>query len=133
MKKILVFLSVICGISFHAMGQSVSFVEDQTVQREISNFRGRNLSQTEIQGYRVQFYYTDDRRQMEQELARIRGSFPQFSPKWKQKTPFYYISGGAFESKLQALQALQNIRRQFPGAIIFEDLISKEELVSSLY
>ncbi len=116
-----------------AVSQSVQFVEDNTVRSEILRYRSKNVSQQEIQGFRIQFYYTDDRRQMEQALGKVQSNFPSYNAKWKQKTPFYYISGGAFDSKLTAMQALQQVRSLFPGAIIIEDMIAKQDLTVPNY
>ena len=88
--------------------------------------------ETKLSGWRIQITNTDDRRKMEKALVDFRRYFPEIKyTKWKQVSPYYKVIIGAYDSKLDVLAFLQEVKKHFPSAIPIIDKIDEEELLKN--
>jgi len=110
---ILVF-GIFCGTV--VSGQSIQINEDFRVAEMLDRHIQANKSQPTIEGWRIQILSTSDRAKAELEKGKFRATFPEFPVDWIHVKPNYKLRAGAFASKLDALEALNKIKKAFPSA-----------------
>ena len=128
--KVLLFLIVFsCGTGV-VKSQHITINEDPAIAELMDKYIQWNKENQKVQGWRIQIINTDDRRKMEKELNRFRTIFPNIEyVKWRQVSPYYKVIIGAYESKLDVLAFLQDVKEHFPSAIAIIEKINKKELL----
>jgi Fe-S cluster biosynthesis and repair protein YggX len=110
--------------------QYINIQEDPSISELMSKYMEWEKEQTRVNGWRIQIINTDDRRKMEKALSDFRFNYPDIKyTTWKQVSPYYKVIVGAFDSKLDALAVLQDIKSDFPSAIPIIDQIEETELL----
>ncbi|MCZ4245176.1 SPOR domain-containing protein [Pedobacter punctiformis] len=79
-------------------------------------------------GYRVQIFYGSDRREVFNEQARFKNSYPKVNTYIVYKEPNYYIRVGDFRTRLEAQRLMNELRPNFPTLFIFREKINAPNL-----
>lgn len=119
-KNILVFV-----LSFfvfeNIVGQTQQVYEAPEVKKVMDHFNSVFKSRTFIEGWRVQIISTTDRSTMERIRSAAEAHFPNLPLKWEHNSPYFKIQLGAFQTKLQATEALYMIKKDYPTAYLVMD------------
>jgi len=120
MKKIqliLFFLIYIFSISW-GNGQEVLFVESAHLQRVMEEYSRRYQQNHEVSGYRIQYLFTTDRREMENIERKFELTYGYIPHEWEHDQPYYRLYAGSFVMRFKAMQLLTQIRKNFPEALL---------------
>ncbi|MBC6109025.1 SPOR domain-containing protein [Pedobacter fastidiosus] len=79
-------------------------------------------------GYRVQIFYGSDRREVFNQQARFKGSYPKLNTYIVYKEPNYYVRVGDFRTRLEAQRLINELRPSFPTLFIFREKINAPTL-----
>ncbi|MCZ4225341.1 SPOR domain-containing protein [Pedobacter rhodius] len=79
-------------------------------------------------GYRVQVFYGSDRREMFNQQARFKSSYPKINTYIVYKEPNYYLRVGDFRTRLEAQRLMSELRANFPTLFIFREKINAPTL-----
>jgi len=79
-------------------------------------------------GYRVQIFYGSDRREVFNQQARFKGSYPKLNTYIVYKEPNYYVRVGDFRTRLEAQRLINELRPTFPTLFIFREKINAPTL-----
>jgi len=111
--------------------QQVVINEEESISDLMEKYTTWEKEETKVNGWRIQIINTDDRRKMEKALSDFRHYFPNVSyTKWKQVSPYYKVIIGAYDSKLDVLAFLQDIKKHFPSAIPVIEKIDEKEVLN---
>ena len=127
-------LTSICIVFFQAMSlaQGVVIKEDYLVKRLMERYVELNRNGKGIVGWRIQLLATSDRRKMEKAKESFQQKYPTIPVTWVHASPYYKLRAGAYESKLDAIRILQNLKPDFPSAYPAKDNnINPVEFLSS--
>ncbi|MEL7121713.1 MAG: SPOR domain-containing protein [Bacteroidota bacterium] len=94
----------------------INIEEDPVITRMMERYVEVNKSTKSIQGWRIQVFATADRQQFELIKRRFESQYPYISTSWEHTKPFYKLRAGAFASKLEAMQMMQLIKRDYPNS-----------------
>ncbi|MFC3561893.1 SPOR domain-containing protein [Pedobacter jamesrossensis] len=75
-------------------------------------------------GYRVQVFYGSDRREMFNQQAKFKSSYPRINTYIVYKEPNYYLRVGDFRTRLEAQRLMSELRPTFPTLFIFREKIN---------
>lgn len=75
-------------------------------------------------GYRVQVFYGSDRREMFNQQARFKSSYPKINTYIIYKEPNYYLRVGDFRTRMEAQRLMSELRATFPTLFIFREKIN---------
>ncbi len=131
MFRIVSILMLCLGSCFVADAQ-VEVKEDFPIDMLMSRYANQNQAKQSIGGWRIQIMAKTDRLAIEREKENFLLEFPGVSVDWTHSKPYYRLRAGAFQTKLQAIRMLQDIKDKYPGAFPVKDSIQKEELLSSI-
>lgn len=110
--------------------QFIQINEDPVIRDLMEKYIEWEKEETEVAGWRIQIINTDDRRKMEKALSDFRHEFPEVEyVHWKQVSPYYKVIIGAYETKLDVLAFLQDIKVYFSSAIPVIEKIDEQELL----
>jgi len=79
-------------------------------------------------GYRVQVFYGSDRREMFNQQARFKSSYPKINTYIIYKEPNYYLRVGDFRTRMEAQRLMSELRPTFPTLFIFREKINAPSL-----
>jgi hypothetical protein len=82
-------------------------------------------------GYRVQVFYGSDRRELFNQQAKFKSSYPKINTYVIYKEPNYYLRVGDFRTRLEAQRLINEIRPIFPTLFIFREKINAPTLEST--
>lgn len=120
-------VSAISGLN----GQNIQINEDPDIMKMMEKYVNWEKEETQVSGWRIQIINTDDRRKMEKALSDFRYHYPNVKyTNWKQVSPYYKVIIGAYESKLDVLAFLHEIKNRFPSAIPVIEKINERELLN---
>lgn len=74
-------------------------------------------------GYRVQINFSQDENAVDKMQADFAGKYAGIPSYISYKQPYFRLSAGDFRSKLQAVDFLEKIRKDYPGAFVVADKI----------
>lgn len=120
MRKYQGTLVILLGLlwSTLASAQSVQFVETTDIQRAMTEYKNRYSDDTELAGYRIQYLFTTDRRQMENTERAFINLYRKIPHEWEHDQPYYRLYAGSFVDRSKAMRLLMQIRENFPGALL---------------
>lgn len=129
----LLILTIFFGL-FQVSGiyaQNIQINEDPQIRELMDKYLQWEKEENEISGWRIQIINTDDRRKMEKALSKFRYKYPKVKySTWRQVSPYYKVIIGAYESKLDVLAFLQDIKKDFPSAIPIIAKIDEREFLN---
>lgn len=111
-----------------AQGQ-VNFHENAMVSNLMNRFLAYNMEHTTIPGWKIQIISTNDRREMDEARSKFGYLFPGIPVVWKHVVPNYQVRVGAFRTKTELMDMMQDIRRSFPMSTPVIDNIEKKDLI----
>lgn len=116
MKKSIFYLLLFLFLSQVLNSQNVVINEDFQVAQMLNRHIDANKSRTVMDGWRIQILSTSDRAKVEEMKSKFRATFPQYTVDWIHIKPNYKLRAGAFSTKLDAMEALNQIKKAFPSA-----------------
>lgn len=114
-----------------AYGQSLRLVEETAVQHLIDKYVQYNKSQKKIDGWRIQFFASTDRRTMESTLRRMKNAYPDIKFVWTFNEPFYHVKAGAYANRVDAIPLQYALKKEFPGAFPVREELEVLELLEN--
>src|SRR5690625_6653297 len=84
-----------------------------------------------VDGFRIQYFFTNDRREMEKVEKEFRFEYERIPTEWVHDPPYYKLFAGSFLSRIQAMRLLMRLRERFPGALLVHSPVSIKEIHSS--
>ena len=72
---------------------------------------------------------SSDRQAVESAREEFMIEFPGINVDWTHSKPYYRLKAGAFNTKLEAIRLLQEVKEKYPGAFPVKDEVAKEELL----
>lgn len=106
------------GVGFEVSAQNITFTESSTVQSVIGGFSGKMNMSTRLSGYRILYFFTTDRREMERVEKEFIKEYDYIPHDWKHDQPYYNLYAGSFVSKAKAMQLLAKLREDFPSSVV---------------
>jgi len=129
MMRVILFLLCLQVIAFSLNGQRVVINEDSKISDMIARMVAITRS-NKLNGWRIQILATTDRQKLEDAKSRFLAKYPALSINWVHAKPYYKLRVGAFTSKLEAVQLLHRLKRDYPSAYPAKDnSITPRELV----
>lgn len=130
------YLFLLCtGILFlnssAVQAQSLRLVEEPAVQHLIDKYVQYNKSQKKIDGWRIQFFASTDRRTMESTLRRMKNAYPDVKFVWTFNEPFYHVKAGAYAQRVDAIPLQYVLKKEFPGAFPVREELDVLELLEN--
>ena len=110
MKKSIFYLLLFLFLSQVLNSQNVVINEDFQVAQMLNRHIDANKSRTVMDGWRIQILSTSDRAKVEEMKSTFRATFPQYTVDWIHIKPNYKLRAGAFSTKLDAMEALNQIK-----------------------
>ncbi len=129
MIRIVLFLLLLASQSGYSQGQ-VTFNVAPSIDQMMDQYITTNKSKDYINGWRIQIITTNDRRKMEHAKAKFQSYYPGIPIKWKHEEPYYRLRVGAYETKVELMGFLLELKKDFSGVIPVRDQIPKFEIVS---
>lgn len=109
----------------------VSVMEDDQVSLMMKNFQSSEKSVSYVKGYRIQIITTPDRRKMESVRAKFTSQYPDVYMEWEHVSPYYQVRVGAYETKMDLMDFMLQLKQSFRDAIPVVSDVEKSELVAS--
>lgn len=113
----------------YSIDAQVNVVEDAQVSQMLRNYQSNERAETTIKGYRIQIITTPDRRKMESARAKFKSMYPNVRMEWNHISPYYQVSVGAYETKMDLMDFMIELKREFRNAIPVVSDLEKNELV----
>ena len=113
----------------YSLNAQVDVVEDDQVSKMLRNYQSNERAETTIKGYRIQIITTPDRRKMESVRAKFTGMYPNVRMEWEHVSPYYQVRVGAYETKMDLMDFMIALKREFRDAIPVISDLEKNELV----
>ena len=128
MKYIIIVFGLLLGFQGFAQG-TVNVSTSATITQMMDQFTSTNKAESTIKGWRIQIITTNNRRKMEAARTKFSSMYPDIDVKWNHVAPYYRVKVGAYESKMQLMGFLLELKKEFPGVIPVMDNVNKSELI----
>jgi SPOR domain len=122
MKSLLIVISLVWSIASIGQG-TVTYHEDQKITDLMNAYRSYTKLHNQIQGYRVQVSFSNDRQEAYNGKAKLYRDFPSEKCYVVYDQPYYKLRVGDYTSKLEAHQKMQMIQAKYQGAFVVKDHI----------
>ena len=109
--------------------QEIFFVETGHIQKVMEDYKNRYIDNPEIPGYRIQYLFTTDRREMEKTQRTFDMTYGFIPHEWEHDQPYYRLYAGSFVNRSRAMQLLFRIRKDFPEAILVNATVPIEKVI----
>ena len=131
MKRIQIFLLFLTFLTgpLLCLGQNVQFVETADIQRAMLEYKNRYQGDTELSGYRIQYLFTTDRREMENIQRKFEEQYRSIPHEWVHDQPYYRLYAGSFVDRAAAMQLLAHIRESFPTALLVNSRVTIDQVL----
>ncbi len=116
--------------SLNIINAQVKVNEESPIGLMLTKYMDINESRNTVDGWRIQVMAKTDRRAIENAKESFIQNFPGVSVDWIHSKPYYRLRAGAFQTRLEAIQMLQELKKEYPGAFPVKDNISKQELMA---
>ena len=124
-KLVAACLFLCCGY----INLEAQIIEQPQITELIDRWKMHNLENAEVGGWRIQLLATIERRQMEKEKQSFERRYPDYPTHMVNNQPYFHLKTGAFLTSQKAQAFLKKLQRDYPGAIIVEDMVKTEELL----
>ena len=133
MSKIIIIAILMTMVLGKTHAQNIYVNEEPQVTSLMNKFMEWNKEKDYVNGWRIQIINTDDRRKMENAIARFRRYFPYINNvSWEQVVPYYKVKVSGFKSGLKAQAFLDEVKEYFPSAITVWEKIKESEFIESV-
>lgn len=131
MKKIQFVLLFLVWLSVISLGhtQEVLFVESSHVERIMDEYNNRYQQNHEVSGYRIQYLFTTDRREMENTERKFERTYGYIPHEWEHDQPYFRLYAGSFVVRFKAMQLLTQIRENFPEALLVNATVPLDKVL----
>jgi hypothetical protein len=129
MKNIFIIMLFTCTFNVIKAQGKIVFNEPEALKSIFSNYISKNQAEKTIKGWRIQIISTSDRREMESVRAQFLNLYPNMPSSWKHVSPYYHVRVGAYREKVELLEKLAEIKKDFPASIPVQDDIAKYDLL----
>lgn len=119
---------LLLGFAYQATSQ-VSITEETKITQVMQHYKAENSKKSIVRAWRIQILTTNDRRQMEQGIAKFEMLYPKMAYKWEHNPPYYQVRTGAYELREDLEAVLLQLKKDFPSAIPVQAEMKKEELI----
>lgn len=116
---------------FASVNAQVKVNEEAPIGLMMTKYMDINENSNTVDGWRIQVMAKTDRMEIERAKENFIINFPGVSIDWIHSKPYYRLRAGAFQTRLEAIQMLQELKKEYPGAFPVKDNISKEELMAA--
>ncbi len=120
-----------CCLDTALQAQRVTFREEPAVKQMMDRFVNRNKTAIKVNGWRIQFYATTDRRNMENTIRKLKKQYPDVKFTWTFNDPYYQVRAGAYTTRQEAVPLQYALKREFPGAFPVTEEIEVKELLEN--
>jgi hypothetical protein len=124
------FVAILFLCFFVPLQAQVKITEEAPIGLMVSKYMDINEASNTLDGWRIQVVAKTDRREIEKAKEGFIINFPGVSVDWIHSKPYYRLRAGAFQTRLEAIQMLQELKEEYPGAFPVKDDISKKELIA---
>jgi hypothetical protein len=114
-----------------AQSHAIQWREEPVVEAAIQKYQSALKERTKINGWRVQFYSTTDRRNLDQTIKQLKSRYPGVSFTWVYVEPIYQIRAGAFQFRRDTAPLQHMLKKEFAGAFPVQDEIEVLELLDN--
>lgn len=111
--------------------QSILWVEEPAVKSHLSQYQDKLKKTTKVNGWRVQFYSTTDRRNMETTIRQLKNKYPGLKFSWVYVEPYYQIRAGAFLYRKDTASLQHLLKKDYAGAFPIQDEIDVLDLLEN--
>jgi hypothetical protein len=111
--------------------QRVIWKEEASVKKNLDEYKATLQQRRKVGGWRVQFYSTTDRRNMENTIKQLNKRFPDIKFTWIYTEPFYQIRAGAFLYRKDTAPLQHLLKKEFAGAFPIADEIDILDLLEN--
>jgi len=133
MYKRLILVAFVFIVLGKIQAQNIYVNEEPQISTLMQKFLQWNKEKDYVNGWRIQIINTDDRRKMENAIARFRRYFPHIrNVSWEQVVPYYKVKVSGFKSGLKAQAFLDEVKEYFPSAITVWEKIKESEFIESV-
>jgi hypothetical protein len=129
--SILVVFMILPAFGIELSAQRIIWNEEPNVKKTLDEYKSMLQQRTKIEGWRVQFYSTTDRRNMENTIKQLKRRFPGIKFTWIYTEPFYQIRAGAFLYRKDTLPLQNLLKKEFAGAFPITDEIDVLDLLEN--
>ncbi|MBY5958126.1 hypothetical protein KUV50_08300 [Membranicola marinus] len=127
-KLLLLVLITFCALEW-GFAQEIMFVETTHVQKAMREYQARYEDNTELEGYRIQYLFTTDRREMERIERKFDELYQYIPHEWEHDPPYYRLYAGSFVARSNAMQLLALIRENFPEALLINATVPIDKVI----
>lgn len=111
-----------------AEGQ-ITILEEPEVTNLMEQYRRNNITDKVVRAWRIQILTTNNRREMEQGIAKFEMLYPAIPYKWEHNPPYYQVRIGAYELREDLEATLLELKQDFPSALPVQAEMEKKELI----
>lgn len=123
----MLFVALACSSSY----AQVNVVEDKNIEQMLREYTSNQKAEPYVKGYRIQITTTPDRRKMESLRAKFTSTYPDVFMEWEHVSPYYQVRVGAYETKMDLMQFMIELKQSFRDAIPVVCDIQKSEIIAS--
>jgi len=98
-----------------ARGQ-ITIQEDYPIDQMVARYVSYNRAHPFVAGWRIQVSASTERYKVQADYERFTSLFPGIPAEWSHENPFYKLRAGAYQTKLEALAAVQPVKAYFKMA-----------------
>lgn len=110
-------------------GQNIQFVETADIQQAMAEYKNRYQGDIDLPGYRIQYLFTTDRREMENVQRKFNELYQTIPNEWVHDQPYYRLYAGSFVDRSAAMQLLVRIRENFPSALLVNSRVTLDQVL----
>ena len=114
MKRIVILIVFV--VTTWSVSAQVTISEDYLIERIMHRYAQLNKSHVTTSGWRIQVFASTDRRRVEAAYAGFQSRFPGIPCEWKHIDPYYKLRAGAYQTRLEAIAALEKIKVHYRTA-----------------
>lgn len=131
MKRVnlILFILTVLFVAEQGYSQEVLFVETMHVQKSMQKYQERFQDDSELTGYRIQYLFTTDRREMENIERKFDRTYHYIPHEWEHDPPYYRLYAGSFVVRSNAMQLLAQIRENFPEALLINSTVPIDKVL----
>lgn len=122
--------AILALISLNVATAQVTVNESAEVANLMRNYQATERAEEYVEGYRIQIITTPDRRKMEAARAKFISMYPDVYNEWEHVSPYYQVRVGAFETKMDLMPFMIDLKPDFRDAIPVVSDIKKIEMLN---
>jgi len=125
-KYSFIFLTIFLfgSINIYAQNEGTLTIQSsEGIKQTIAKKRSYNKSVTKIKGYRIQIFFGSEKGAYKTR-DKFRSIYTKPFLKIQNFPPDWKVRVGNYKTKLEAERALEDIKKDFPGAIVLSEMIT---------